>query len=122
MDEIRILLVDMPRLLREIVRNVIDSQPGMTVAGVHVRLVPLAGAVDRARAHVVIFGQESSELTHGCRELLEQRPRVQVMAVSGDGRRTTLYGLRPYREPLGEVGPDQLAAAIRGMAASAGAW
>jgi DNA-binding NarL/FixJ family response regulator len=121
-DEIRIVMVDMPRMLREIVSTVVDSQPGMMVAHAHPRPVPLVEAVDQAGAHVVIFGHESPQLTADCRELLERRPRVQVMAVSGDGRRTTLYGLRPHREPLGEVEPDQLVEAIRGMVASAGAW
>jgi DNA-binding NarL/FixJ family response regulator len=121
MNEIRILLVDMPRMLREILQNTLDSQPGMTVVRVHPTPVPLVEAVDQGRAQLVVFGQESPTLTPGCRELLEQRPRVHVMAVSGDGRRTTLYGLRPYREPLGEVEPEQLVEAIRGMVAAA-AW
>jgi hypothetical protein len=61
-------------------------------------------------------------MTAQWREVLEQRPRVHVMAVSGDGRHITLYGLRPYREPLGEVEPDQLVQAIRGMVATGRAW
>jgi DNA-binding NarL/FixJ family response regulator len=121
-DDVRILLVDMPRMLREIIQNVVDAHPGVTVAGVHPQAVPLVAAVDAVRADVVIFGQDSPGLVEAGRELIEQRPRVQLMAVSDDGRRATLSGLRPYREPLGEVEPSRLVEAIRGMAATAAVW
>lgn len=122
MDEIRIVLIDMPRMLREIINKVLDSHPGMTVAGVYPPSVPLVEAVDRARAAVVIFGQATPGLAGASRDLLEQRPRVQLMAVSDDGRRTTLSGLRPYREPLGDIDPDQLVEAIRTMVTTSEAW
>ncbi|GGL04311.1 hypothetical protein [Streptomyces flaveus] len=119
MADIRVVLIDMPQLLRQILQDVIDASPGMTVVRAHPRRVPLVEAVDRDAAQVVVFGQESLQLAPECRELLEQRPRVQVLAVSRDGVRTTLYGLRPHRELLGELEPEQLADAIRGVAARA---
>jgi DNA-binding NarL/FixJ family response regulator len=123
-DEVRVLLVDLPRMLREIVRNVLDAHAGVTVvdhASVQPRPTSLVEAVDRARADVVITGKPDQRAAV-TRTLLEQRPRVQLIAVSEDGRHTTVSGLRPYREPLGEVEPDQLVEAIRGVAAAAARW
>jgi chemotaxis response regulator CheB len=111
------VLIDMPQLLRQIIRDVVDTHPDMTVVRVHPRRVPLVEAVDRDEAQVVVFGQESAGLSRECRELLEVRPRVQVLTVSGDGTATTSYGLRSHREPFGEVEPAQLADAIRAVAA-----
>ena len=121
-EEIRVLLTDLPRMLREILRSLLAAQPEMSVAVADEPSTPLVTAVDQARARVVILGQEAPAMTSRCRELLEQRPRVQVLAVSVDGRRTTLYGLRPYRKPLGEVEPDKIVDAVRGLVVMSRAW
>jgi DNA-binding NarL/FixJ family response regulator len=120
--EIRILLADMPTMLREILSSVLKPQAGMIVMDISSSLTSLLAAVNEAAAHIVILGQDEPTLTAQCRELLEQHPRVQVMAISTDGLRTTICGLRPYREPLGEVEPEQLVDAIREMATTSRAW
>ncbi|MEU4219133.1 hypothetical protein [Actinoplanes sp. NPDC026623] len=122
MEEIRVLLTDLPRMLREILRNLLAAQPEMVVEIADEPRAPLVSAVDRTRAHVVILGQEAPAMPSRCRDLLERRPRVQVMTVSVDGRRICLYGLRPYREPLGEVEPEKLVDTIRGLVVASRAW
>lgn len=122
MEEIRVLLTDLPRMPREILLNLLAAQPAMVVEVADEPQAPLVSAVDRARAQVVILGQDAPAMTSRCRDLLEQRPRVQVMTVSIDGRQISLYGLRPYREPLGEVEPEKLVDAIRGLVVASRAW
>jgi len=121
MDEVRVLLIDLPRMLREVVKNILDAHPGVTVAAVHPDPVSIVKVVDDARADLVVLGQ-GPELAAAGRTLLEQRPRVQLVALSDDARRATVSGLRHYRQPLGEVGPDRLVETIREAVAAAAVW
>ena len=45
--------------------------------------------------------------------VLDERPRLRVLAVAGHGREAFLYELRPTRTPLGEVSPRAIVEAIR---------
>jgi DNA-binding NarL/FixJ family response regulator len=116
-DEIRLLLIDMSPMLREIMRGIVAGRSGITVAAEYPKVGSLLDVVDEHQADVVLFGDDSPGLSSECRELLETRPRVKLMLVSAEGRRTTLHELRPYREPLGEVSPDELVDVIRSSAA-----
>jgi DNA-binding NarL/FixJ family response regulator len=120
-DDVRVLLLDLPRLLREIVRNVLDAQPGVTVVAVRPFPLSVPDAVDEERADLVVLGQ-GPRYADVARELLERRPRVPLVSISADGRQATISGLRPYREPLGEVGSERLAATIRDAVAAAAGW
>lgn len=120
-DEMRVLLIDLPRMLREVVRNVLDAAPGVVVVALWSFPERLVDAVDEARAHVVMLGQGPRE-DAAARELLEQRPRVPLVSLSADGRQATVSGLRAFREPLGEVGPERLVATIRDAVTAAAVW
>jgi hypothetical protein len=47
-------------------------------------------------------------------DLLRDRPRLRVIALSADGREASSFELRPDETKLGEVSPAALLAAIRG--------
>lgn len=122
MHQIRVLLSGLPRMLRDIVAELIGAQPDMDV--VDASAVPALGAAlpelaRRVRPHVVIVGgghdaQARSALGDA---LLRQAPELRVLALGADGRRAWLYEMRPCEVPLGEVSPAVLLTAIRGAAA-----
>lgn len=109
-ENIRVVLVDMPRLLREIVSQL--AAPGLRVVRAYDEPVELVGAVERDRAEVVITGAEAYEQRELDR-LLAARPAVKVLGIAADGRSSTLYELVPRRRSLGELSSGRLNDAVR---------
>ena len=110
METSRIVLVEMPRILREIIEQAVADEPDMEI--VEGDAGPLLEAVEASKADFVIAGADY-DLGEVARVLAE-RPRLRVLAVSGVGREAFLYELRPTRTPLGEVSPRTIVDAIRG--------
>jgi hypothetical protein len=108
----RIVLVNLPRILRDIIGGAVDEEPDMEVVGQLPADSPLRCAVEQQEADFVIAGTDYGfeEIS----EVLTQHPRLQVLEVAGDGRESFLYHLRPARTPLGELSPRSIVDAIRG--------
>jgi DNA-binding NarL/FixJ family response regulator len=113
LERTRILLVEMPRMLCDIITDVVASQPDMVVVGELPERADLLPAVNRTRADVVVLGLPDSDLPNECGPLFDAHPRSRLLGVAADGRRAFLYELRPQRIPLGEVSPQGLLDAIR---------
>lgn len=117
MERTRILLADMPRMLFDIVAEVLHGQPDMEVVEAEPgSVLELAG---RARADVVIMGADDPTIAS---ELLAAHPRVKLLAVTGADGECWLYELRPQRISLGEVSPTSLVDEIRRRAPMAAWW
>jgi len=116
-DDVRVALIDMSPLLRGILRGLVAGERDMSVVAEYSDAVPLSVPVEEHSAQVLVFGDGGRRLEDECRELLETHPSVKLFLVGGDGRRTTLCELRPHREQLGELDPDQLVALMRRAAA-----
>jgi DNA-binding NarL/FixJ family response regulator len=102
----------MPRILRDLIRSIVDRQHDMRVVeeiggGAGLRRVA------RSRADFVIVGLPDSELPDVCDRLLRNRPSTKIVGVSQEGRRAFLYDLRPYTQPLGEMSSELLLDVIR---------
>jgi hypothetical protein len=109
-ERTRIVLVAMPRMLSDIIRELVAGDPVCEVVaeiGVH---APPA-AVEAWKPHVVIAGEGAR--AGWAEELLYAGPRTRVLAVEGDGRTGALLELVPRRRDLGELSPDTLIRAIR---------
>ena len=106
----RIVLVNLPRMLREIIEDVVAAAPDLDVVETVERPTGLIAVVDGAKADFLIAGDDALE---DVGVLLRERPRLKVLAVAGDGRQTFLYELRPQKVSLGEVSPQNLLEAIR---------
>jgi DNA-binding NarL/FixJ family response regulator len=102
----------MPRMLREIVKEIVSTQADMEIVGDFAEGLPLLDAVQESGAEFVIAGAEYSA-AKDVRTLLDERPAVTVLAVAGDGRQTVLWALEPRPVSLGEVSPQTLLRAIR---------
>jgi hypothetical protein len=109
-EQIRIVLVDMPRLLRDIVRTAATDER-LRVVREYERPVDLLEAVERDGARVVVAGAATHGV-EGVGRLLTAHPEVKVLAIGEDGRDTALWELRPHQRRLGELSPAALRAAI----------
>ena len=108
----RIVLIDMPRILREIVKDTIATDADMIVVGEYAESVRLRDAVARSAADFVITDARASGFDD-VDVLLRERPRVRVLAIGENGRDTVLYELRPQKVRLGAVSPENLLETIR---------
>ena len=106
---VRVLLVGLPRMLSDIVAEVVGSQDDITITEVSDPGATLDEA-NLARADVLICSRERRE---ECRRLLWALPRLKVIALSGEGREAELHELRPHEQLLGNLAPDRLLAVIR---------
>jgi DNA-binding NarL/FixJ family response regulator len=107
---IRVLLIDMAPMTREIVRDTISSAPDIALVGEFPADTSVAQVAADSEADVVIFGRAGEGLRGRCQELMSNRPRTRVLILERDGR---LYELRPRAVPLGEASPSTLLDAVR---------
>ena len=114
MERTRIVLIDMPPLLREIVREAIDGEPDLDVVAEHPGDVDVRHAVERDEADFVIVGSEAAAAL-GVPALIGGGARVRALELQGDGRNGVLYELRPHRVSLGEISPQTLVQSIRAL-------
>ena len=113
---IRVLLIDMPQMLREIIRRRLAHDGRFEIVGEYTRHVSIDFAVDRSRADFVIVGDDVFESGLVRRRVLEEGPQVRVLAVRPDGGQTTLHRLRPEQIELGELSPECLVEVMAGRA------
>jgi hypothetical protein len=106
-ERTRILLVDLPRMLLEILAEALEKQPDMAaVVSAHLRVEQ----PDLSEIDVVITGHDDPQLAS---LLLERYPRLRLFSLVRDGKDSLLYELRPQRVPLGELSTSDLIEAIR---------
>jgi DNA-binding NarL/FixJ family response regulator len=114
----RVLLVDMPRLVREMFVRTINSQTDMKVVGQADSPSLMAASVKDTDPEFVIVGLKGAELPVECARFLEARARLRLLGVEAVDGSAFLYELRPDRTRVGEgsITPDGLVGAIRAAA------
>lgn len=115
MDRIRILLIDLPRMLQDLVQQAIAAQPDMVVVEPLEPTLEIGRAVESARADVVVVPSPSPAELRGIDDALFRQPRLKVIGITRDGRDVRLRELRPRTVQIGNVGPQELADTIRGL-------
>ena len=117
---IGILLGEMPRMLQDVVGNIVGVEPDLHVIADGVEPAALVDRVERDRPDVVVLWAQSATPPALCDELLGRFPRLAVVALEDGGQRASMYVMRPARVPLSEMSRTQLVTAIR-LAARSGA-
>ena len=116
MRRIRILLAGMPRMLLDMITDIVALYTEMMIAGRMQDTADLRTAVKKTRADVVILNEPAIGPPQNYEELLYSRPRLGVLSITRDGRHFFLHKLRPVRTALGEVSPESLVQAIQSSA------
>jgi DNA-binding NarL/FixJ family response regulator len=115
-QRIRVLLVDMPRLLRDLIEHAIARAPDLEVVGTEPDVEGLERAAGETDPEFVIVGLERGDLPESARAFLDARSRPRMLGVEAEEGTAVLYELTPRCVPIGTVTPDQLAGAIRDAA------
>src|SRR6185503_18399021 len=83
-DRIRVLLAELPRMLREIIESVIAGQHDMSIVGAVDTRDRVADALGLTPADVVIVGLRPGESTAALDAVLFEQPRLKLLAIRGD--------------------------------------
>lgn len=113
MERTRIVLVDMPPLLREIVRDTLAREPDLDVVAEHDPDVDVRSAVGETDVDFVIVGAEATTARMGVASVVGAQRGIRAIEVQSDGKESVLYELRPHRVSLGEMSPETLLRTIR---------
>jgi hypothetical protein len=114
LGQTRVILVDMPQMLREIMRELVSHERDLEIVGEFGDQDAALQVIDGRGAAVLITSlNQSAHL--GIANLLSKAPHLRVLAVSGDGRESFLYELRPDERPVGELSRQTFLAAVRGQ-------
>ena len=113
MDAIRILITAMPRLLHQVVENMVASQPDMTLTAPVKQSESIAAAARRVRADLVIVSESRDEPSQTPWQVLDEHPHLKLMTISGDGHRATRYELRPHQLVIDDISSESLIDAVR---------
>lgn len=97
---VRVLFVDLPPLLRDLVASAFGEQADMQVVDDPRRLADATEPGEAALAIVTAVDDVEA--------LLRARPRLRVLLVEEEGRTGTLYELRVAAERVGELSPELL--------------
>jgi hypothetical protein len=118
-DDVRVLIVGLPRLLRELFEQAFGERPGYTLVPAHDGLERLAEAVEAERPDYVVVPLEGAELPRECTELLDERARVKVIGVEEVKGHARLVRLRPSARELDDVPPHELVERLEEVATEA---
>jgi hypothetical protein len=107
---IRVVLVDLPRMLSDLVETSLRGDPGIQMVPVR-GTATLAQAACSARADVILCGRRPQLDSGDVAEALDREPQLSILGIESGARRLVLYELGKL--PLGEAHPDAIVAAVR---------
>lgn len=118
MQPSRILLVGLPRMLRDLITNIVNDQGDIRIVG-HLRSDGVSlRDLERTEPDMIIVGLRDSKIPDVCKTLVERHAATKVVGLYGEGRRGILYELKPHAVMLGEVSRQMLLEIMREVSAS----
>jgi DNA-binding NarL/FixJ family response regulator len=109
----RVVLGRMPRLLREIVMQLIQGEPDVQILGEATEEDAVASLLQGGDADVLVIEDAADEGPDFGQRLVCRYPHVRVLALSPDGRRAELRWLEPRITRSTDVSPGELMRLLR---------
>lgn len=92
MQKIKVLLASRPKMLSDVIWNIIERQPDMTMVGEVVDPIKLLYATRETAVDVVIVTPlKANGEPKICSHLLAEHPRLKIIALMAEGKRACLY-------------------------------
>ena len=113
MRRIRLLLVWLPTLLRDILSDAVARAQDMEIVATAESRAELETAVRRFQPDVVVTGTPGPDAKAVAGDIHQIAPSVVVVAIAQKGDRATLFGQGSVPLEIADVSTDSLLAAIR---------
>jgi DNA-binding NarL/FixJ family response regulator len=114
MNTIRILLANnRPRIMREVMRQLIERQPDMEIVAEVFDLSALSRIAEETAADVIIVALEDSNALRRGRQLLAERPKMALLALAAKGDAAFIEQVRLGRREIAEPSEANILSAIR---------
>lgn len=118
MDKVRVLVANRPRLMRELILATIADQPDIEVMAEIEEDCEIMRVVRESQPHFVIIALDTSgQRPLICDELLEQYPRMKILAVAPDRNDSMFFwSVVEIRSAAIENSEEGILAALRSSA------
>lgn len=116
---IRVLPMNIPNLLFDMIKRIVLSTEDLRFVGEPTKWTGILRAAAATKADVIILSDKDMSADN-CYRVLHRRPHLKIIAISADGRRGSLYELRPRAKAIRDLSAENLIAAIRGGASFGG--
>lgn len=117
MSTLKVLLANRPKMLRELLRDLVCQQPDMDVVGEALDPLEVLYSVRKTEADIVVTTLPRSGEPGISSHLLAEFPELLVLALAPAGDRATLYRQVVVTEKLGSTADDVLLSTLRRAAA-----
>jgi len=119
--KIKILLANRPRMMRELVRELIERQKDeeMEVVGEVLDPLDILVAVREMEADAVILAMRDSEEPGLCSHLLAEYPDLTIVGIASEGESAFIEQRTPQRQQIPEVSGANILTALRHAARAA---
>jgi chemotaxis response regulator CheB len=118
-QQIRVLPMNIPKLLFDLIKGIIVSSEDLHIVGEPMKGAGILRAAAATKADVIILSDKDMSADN-CYCVLYRQPRLKIFAISTNGRRGSLYELRPRAKTLRDLSAESLIAAIRGRTSFGG--
>jgi hypothetical protein len=109
---VRVLLLELPQLLRGILEHAVQRRRDCELLTDRTRAFPALPGFDQA-PDIVILGLTAAQDATLVPALFARWPQASVMTVLEAGDDAALYELRPRRQAMGQMSPDEIVEALR---------
>ncbi len=112
--KIKVLLASRPKMLSDVIRNMVARQPDMEVVDEVLDPIELLLAVRATKIDVVIVTPLDSEgESKICRHLLAEHPQLKILTLSAKSEAAFLYESGSRKRPIDEPSEESILGALR---------
>jgi DNA-binding NarL/FixJ family response regulator len=92
MTQIRVLVANRPRLIRELMMATISDQPDIEIVGEVAEESGIKGAVDQTHPDFLIVALDGQDRLPGfCQSILQSHPQIKIIAIAPNRNSTVFY-------------------------------
>lgn len=114
MSKINVMFSSRPKLLSEVIRNLIEHQPDMQVAGEVVDPIELLFALRETSVDVVIITPlKANGNPRICSQLLKEHPQLVILALTEENAAVYIFRSDRRRECIEKPSEQSILGAIR---------
>jgi DNA-binding NarL/FixJ family response regulator len=114
MRKIRILLANnRPRIMREVMRQLIERQPDMEIVGEVLAFSALVAIAQETRADVIVIALEDSEALQLISQLLAECPGMTILILASKGDAAFIEQLSLGRREIADPSEAHILNALR---------